>query len=246
MMQCCQLNWIWKASQLSRITTEKADSRTSAPQSAGSQRRGVSRRHHKPPRTPGPQVSNSMCNTLLPVFENPCFRPAGTTTSCPLVSVTCLSSIHTSACPSRTHNISSTACKWFGAPCPGSHHCSKRQSWVALFAAEAFMRVLTPVRHSSVGCRFTSTTRMGFSTNLLRKEVTLQCLASTANARLPCPQSASSFLINSGSRASGAVISAVSSARSEPIGHASCSRGKSRANRATSFLALFGVRPATP
>src|SRR6202166_1967512 len=46
------------------------------------------------------------------------------------------------------------------------------------------------------------------------------------------PATASSFLISAGSRASGGVINAVSSALSEPMGHGSCSRGKSRASRA--------------
>src|SRR5262245_40664257 len=45
---------------------------------------------------------------------------------------------------------------------------------------------------------------------------------------------ASSFLRSSGSRASGAVMMAVSSARSEPMGQGSCSRGKVRASRAMS------------
>ncbi len=49
--------------------------------------------------------------------------------------------------------------------------------------------------------------------------------------RITRPATASSFFISAGSRASGAVIIANSSALSEPIGHASCSRGKSLAKR---------------
>src|SRR5215813_804847 len=59
------------------------------------------------------------------------------------------------------------------------------------------------------------------------------------------PATASSFLRSFLSRASGAVISALSSARSEPIGQASCSRGKSRASRATSRLALSALALST-
>src|SRR5262249_6650530 len=55
------------------------------------------------------------------------------------------------------------------------------------------------------------------------------------------PATASSFLRSFLSRASGAVISALSSARSEPIGQASCSRGKSRASRATIRFALSAL-----
>ena len=56
------------------------------------------------------------------------------------------------------------------------------------------------------------------------------------------PATASSFANSAGSRASGAVINAVSRARSEPIGHGSCSRGKSRASRATRrWPSLLGV-----
>jgi hypothetical protein len=43
---------------------------------------------------------------------------------------------------------------------------------------------------------------------------------------LRAPGTAASFLSSSGSRAFGAVIRALSSPRSEPIGHGSCSRGK--------------------
>jgi hypothetical protein len=72
------------------------------------------------------------------------------------------------------------------------------------------------------------------------------------------PATASNFLSSSGSRASGAVIKALSRARLELIGHSSCSRGKSRARRATSAFAerLLGsnfaaekghaVRPTLP
>src|SRR5258708_24427084 len=52
------------------------------------------------------------------------------------------------------------------------------------------------------------------------------------------PATASSLASNLTSRASGAVINAVSSALSDPTGHGSCSRGKSLARRATSALAL--------
>jgi hypothetical protein len=51
------------------------------------------------------------------------------------------------------------------------------------------------------------------------------------------PATASNLLSSSGSRASGAVIKALSRARSEPIGHGSCSRGKSRKRRTTSAFA---------
>src|SRR5262249_7107141 len=60
---------------------------------------------------------------------------------------------------------------------------------------------------------------------------------------LPAP--ASSFLTSFGSRASGAVMSALSSARSEPIGHGSCSRGKSCASRATRRLAFSALAVST-
>src|SRR5262245_4758474 len=59
------------------------------------------------------------------------------------------------------------------------------------------------------------------------------------------PATASSFLTSAGSRASGAVISALSSARSEPSGHGSCSLGKSRASRATRALALSALELST-
>ena len=59
------------------------------------------------------------------------------------------------------------------------------------------------------------------------------------------PATASSFFNSSGSRASGAVISALSSARSEPIGHGSCSRGKSFASRATSRFAFSALAVST-
>lgn len=59
------------------------------------------------------------------------------------------------------------------------------------------------------------------------------------------PATASSFFKSSGSRASGAVISAVSSARSEPMGHGSCSRGKSFASRATSVFAFSALLVST-
>ena len=55
------------------------------------------------------------------------------------------------------------------------------------------------------------------------------------------PATASSFFNSSGSRASGAVMIAVSSARSEPIGQGSCSRGKSRASRAHEPRRLLGI-----
>jgi hypothetical protein len=61
----------------------------------------------------------------------------------------------------------------------------------------------------------------------------------------PCkmrPARASSFFRSSGSPASGAVINALSRARSEPIGHGSCSRGKSRARRATRRFAIVKER----
>ena len=48
---------------------------------------------------------------------------------------------------------------------------------------------------------------------------------------------ASSFFITSGSRASGGVSMALSSARSEPTGQGSCSAGKSASTRAISFVA---------
>ncbi len=51
--------------------------------------------------------------------------------------------------------------------------------------------------------------------------------------------------MSAGSRASGAVISALSSARSEPIGQASCSRGNSRASRVTRRFALSAFAVST-
>src|SRR6266853_481721 len=59
------------------------------------------------------------------------------------------------------------------------------------------------------------------------------------------PATASSFAISAGSRASGAVMMAVSRARSEPIGQGSCSRGKSRAKRTTRRLALSALAAST-
>src|SRR5262249_38629784 len=59
------------------------------------------------------------------------------------------------------------------------------------------------------------------------------------------PATASSFFSSSGSRASGAVIIAASSGRSEPTGHGSCSRGKSRASRATSVFAFSAFAVST-
>src|SRR5690606_14266957 len=61
------------------------------------------------------------------------------------------------------------------------------------------------------------------------------------------PATASSRDRSSGSRACGAVIMAKSSARSEPMGHGSCSRGKSRARRITSACACaaFSFRTRT-
>src|SRR5450830_899761 len=59
------------------------------------------------------------------------------------------------------------------------------------------------------------------------------------------PATASSFLISSGSRASCAVTSALSSALSEPIGHGSCSRGKSCASRATRRCARVALSIST-
>src|SRR5262249_18309213 len=59
------------------------------------------------------------------------------------------------------------------------------------------------------------------------------------------PATASSFLRSSGSRASGAVMIALSSARSEPTGQNSCSRGKSRASRATSRAPLSALSSST-
>src|SRR5262245_31460113 len=59
------------------------------------------------------------------------------------------------------------------------------------------------------------------------------------------PATASSFLMISGSRASGAVINALSSARSEPTGQGSRSRGKSRARRATRRLAFSAFDSST-
>ena len=59
------------------------------------------------------------------------------------------------------------------------------------------------------------------------------------------PATASSFLSSSGSRASGAVMSAESSARSEPIGQGSCSCGKSCASRATRRFAFSAFASRT-
>src|SRR5262245_9249674 len=59
------------------------------------------------------------------------------------------------------------------------------------------------------------------------------------------PATASSFLMISGSRASGAVIKALSSARSDPTGQGSCSRGKSCARRATRRLAFSAFDSST-
>src|SRR6185503_18557361 len=56
------------------------------------------------------------------------------------------------------------------------------------------------------------------------------------------PATASSFLTRSGSRFSGAVMIAYSSAWSEPTPQAGCSRGKSRASRVTKRLA-FSLLP---
>ena len=71
-----------------------------------------------------------------------------------------------------------------------------------------------------------------------------QHLPSLENVAQPfstLPATASSFFSSSGSRASGAVISAVSSARSEPIGHGSCSRGKSLREPRDQRLRLLGI-----
>jgi hypothetical protein len=59
------------------------------------------------------------------------------------------------------------------------------------------------------------------------------------------PATASSFLTSLRSRACGAVISALSSARSDPIGHGSCARGKSRASRATKRAAFSALAMST-
>src|SRR5262245_61713145 len=66
----------------------------------GSHRRGVSRLSSYAASNTGAASVDSICKTVSPVLEKPCLRPAGTMTSCPLVKVTCASSIHTSACPS--------------------------------------------------------------------------------------------------------------------------------------------------
>src|SRR5262249_8030103 len=67
----------------------------------------------------------------------------------------------------------------------------------------------------------------------------------TLHDRSNLPATASSFFNSTGSRASGAVISALSSARSEPIGHGSCSLGKSPASRATRAFALSALELST-
>src|SRR5262249_27983793 len=127
----------------------------------GSHRRGDSRLSSYAASNTGAASVDSICKTALPALEKPCFRPAGTITNWPFVRVTCSSSIQTSAVPSRTHSTSSTAWRCVGAPWPGSHHCSNRQSCVALLAADAFIRVLTPERHASLDCWCRSTMRIG-------------------------------------------------------------------------------------
>jgi len=82
---------------------------------------------------------------------------------------------------------------------------------------------------SQTGCRLAMLAGHGPYQPLLRAPG--DCLRSAARKILPA--TASSFFRSFGSRASGAVISAASGARSGPMGLGSCSRGKSRASRAT-------------
>src|SRR6266403_346808 len=75
--------------------------------------------------------------------------------------------------------------------------------------------------------------------------IMIRHLQKSAHARKTRPATASSFFNSSGSRASGPVINAVSSERSEPIGHGSCLLGKSLASRATRLLALSAFDVST-